>query len=284
MPINQLTNFCHLSITKNGKCLGCEHDCINSCNHCLQQIHHGYPRNYDCPNMIYCYTCSYIYKYASEIGHLLNLVQFNWYNEFNVLSLGCGSCADLFGIDNFLRNQQRNIPINYHGIDLNERWTLTHQRIVDLFPLFNINFSIMNVIDYLAHLPDDEPINSNIIILQYVLNEIYKYEYERLDEFETLFVNKIVNNLAVNSSIVINDINLNTARGIATRILRKVLQSNVVEFREYRFYNPTSHTYGGAMYQNDQILFNIPQLIHMNYDVKGPCSGYQMYIIKTGNR
>ncbi|WP_320112290.1 hypothetical protein [Draconibacterium orientale] len=285
MPLNQLITFCHQNYNRPNRCADCPNaDCQGSCNACLQDIHHGTPRMYDCHNMLNCYTCSYIFKYASEIGHLFNLIQYNGYTDFNILSLGCGSCADLFGIDNFLRVHQRNLPISYYGVDINARWNLTHQQIIGIFPGHNINFEIANVFDFLTNVPDDQELNYNIVVMQYLLNEIYKNDYERLEEFTDLFVQKIINNLPINTTVIINDINLNTVRGIATRIFNAAGENNEVAQYQYRFHQPTSHTYGGVMHANDNLLFNVPQEIYANYDVKLPCSSYQMVIHKTGNR
>lgn len=284
MPINQLTNFSHLSITKNGKCPDCENECDNNCNTCLQNIHFGNSRRYDCQNMIYCYTCSYIYKYASEIGHLFNLIKYNNYTEFNILNLGCGSCADLFGIDSFLRANQRNIPLTYYGVDINDRWDLTQQRIIQIFPHYMINFELNDVFDYLNNSPNDEDLNFNIIVLQYILDEIEKYDNERLEDFIELFVQKIIDNLPIKASVIINDINIKSVRITANKIYNRALESNIVERFQYRFTYPISHTYGGQKHENDGILFNVPPLIYAGYDIKHPCSSYQMLIYKTGNK
>lgn len=284
MPINQLTNFCHLSIAKNGKCLECVYECENSCNSCLQKIHFGSLRTYDCQNMIYCYTCSYIYKYASEIVHLFNLLQYTNFTEFRILNLGCGSCADLFGIDYFIRTNQRNIHVSYHGVDMNDRWNLTQQQIIEIFPNYNINFNLSNVFDYLNDLPNHQELEFNIVILQYILDEIEKFENERLEDFITLFVQKVINNLPLNATIIINDINLKSARIVANRIFNLAAESNEVDRFQYRFTYPISHTYGGRRHENDGILFNIPPLINASYDIKYPCSSYQMLIHKKGNK
>ena len=284
MPINQLVNFCHLSTDKNGKCAICNHDCQNSCNICLQDCHFGNTREYDCPNMIYCYTCSYIYKYASEIGHIFNILQYNTFTEFRMLNLGCGSCADLFGINNFLTQRNRQIPISYTGIDMNPRWVATQNQIIQIFPDYNIRFILSDVFDYLNELNEEDDINFNIVILQYIINELYKHCHDRINEFITLFVNRIIDKMPNNSTIIINDINIDYIRNISARIFTEASERNIVSNSGYRFRNPLSHTYGGHMHPFDNIVFGVPQNIIDNYDVKNPCSSAQLVIYKTRNK
>lgn len=284
MPINQLTNFCHASIVKNGKCPDCTYDCQNRCNNCLQEIHFGADRTYNCQNMIYCYTCSYVYKYASEINHLFNLLQYNSFTEFKILNLGCGSCADLFGINNFLAQRNRQLPVSYTGVDINQKWVSTQTKIKELFSEQNINFILSDVFDYLDSIPVGQVLNFNIVNLQYILNELHKNCNERIDEFITKFVIKVINQLPSNTTVIINDINLHHVRNIAARIFNEAVVKNLVSQGSYRFRNPTSHTYGGSQHPNDNLLFEVSQNILTNYDVKNPCSSAQIVIYKTQNK
>lgn len=284
MPINQLVNFCHASVDKDGKCAACIHECQNRCNLCLQDSHFDSAREYDCQNMIFCYTCSYIYKYASEIGHILNVLQYNTFTEFQILNLGCGSCADLFGINNFLTQRNRQIPVSYTGIDMNARWTTTQNQITQIFPNYNIRFILSDVFDYLNSLNDDDDITFNIVTLQYIINELNKHCHDRIDEFIALFVKKIIDKMPGRSTVIINDININYIRNISARIFSEALKNNIVSNVGYRFLNPTSHSYGGTVHQFDNILFDVPNNIIENYDVKYPCSSAQLVIYKTQNR
>lgn len=284
MPINQLVNFCHASINKNGKCAQCIHECQNRCNLCLQDSHFDNAREYDCQNMIFCYTCSYIYKYASEIGHLFNLLNYNSFTEFNILNLGCGSCADLFGINSFLTQRNRQIPVSYTGIDMNVRWGTTQNQIIQIFPYYNIRFILSDVFDYLNGINDDDEITFNILTLQYIINELNKHCHDRIDEFVTLLVSKLIDKMPGHSTIIINDINIDYVRNISAKIFAEALKNNIVSNIGYRFRNPTTHTYGGYMHQFDNILYAVPQYIVDSYDVKHPCSSAQLVIFKTQNK
>lgn len=284
MPVNRLVSFCHESITKNGKCADCLLECLNSCNICLQEIHFGNLRTYDCQNMIHCYTCSYIYKYASEIGHLFNLLQYNSFTHFNILSLGCGPAPDLFAINQFLIQQDRELPITYLGVDNNHLWDSTQGTIEEIFPDYSIDFDLHDVFDFLDSLNNLPTIEYNVVVLQYILNELNSHSPERIQEFIDKLVDFIVNRLPDNSTIILNDINHYDVRNIFSRIFVAANIHNLVSYSAYRFLNPPTHTYGGTLHVSDTILFNVPVEISRVHDVKSPCSSAQVVIYKTRNR
>jgi hypothetical protein len=281
MRINQLTEFCHSSIAKNGKCEGCGYPCDNCCNRCLEKIHFENPDNryYDSQNMIYCYTCSYIYKYASEIHHLFKKHPLTSFSKFNILSLGCGSCADLFGIDNFLTEQKRAVPLQYKGVDSNPLWKTTQDKIVEIFPSYSISFENSDIFNYLDSIANDF-VPPNILILQYILNELIKNnDATKMNKFVEDLVAKIIAKMPDNSVIIINDINHYSVRNWFGKLHSEIIKYKYASFLAYRFTNPievpvisgiTSHT-------NDTLLFTVPTDIPTN-DVRKPCSSAQAII------
>lgn len=286
MPINRLTAYCHDAKTKDGKCGTCAFNCDNICKHCLELIHFENPhgRSYDCENMIFCYSCSYIYKYASEIQYIFEKHTLQSFNEFNILSLGCGSCADLLGIDNFLTSTNRTLPINYTGVDLNPLWRDTHNEIINILPNYNISFINNDVYDYLDSLNNGMDNPPNILILQYILNELVKNDIARIPEFIEKLINNIINRMPENSLIIINDINHYSIRTHFSSIFREAQENNIVSYLNYRFREPTTHTYGGTMHDSSNLKFDIPVVINTNYDVKSVCSSSQAVIFKTRNK
>jgi hypothetical protein len=280
MPVNQLTDFCHSQKNKADKCPDCTYECDNNCKHCLEKIHFENPdkRCYDCDNIIHCYTCSYIYKYASEIHYLLQKHPLTTFTEFSILSLGCGSCADLFGINNFLTEQKRVIPIIYRGIDCNPKWKSTQDEIKEIFPDYKISFTQSDVFDYLDSITDDFVL-PNILILQYLLNELIKNnDVEKMNEFVKDLVAKIISKMPDNSIIIINDINHYTARGWFDKLHAEINKSKNASFIDYRFTEPTANPVKITQHTNDVLLFSVPINISANYDVKNPCSSAQAII------
>lgn len=283
MPINQLVNFCHNAITKNGKCAVCEYPCQNNCNECLRKCHNENLREYDCLNMIYCYTCSYIYKYASEIVHIFNIFKYQSFTEFNILNLGCGSCADLFGIDYFLTQEERNIPLSYTGVDINSRWSATQEEIKQIFPQYSINFILADVFMYLDSIKNIPFLLQNIVILQYILNELDKRCPQRLNEFITKFVENVVDKMPSNSTLILNDINHYNTRRWFSAIFVKSQEKNIVSVFKHRFVEPTSVPYveDYRHYPKDNLFFPV---LNLGHEIKSPCSSAQLILYKTSNK
>lgn len=284
MPINTLVEYCRDSIKKNGKCSTCIHDCDNVCNNCLQSSHFN-SRTYDCQNMIYYYTASYIYKYASEITHLINFFQYKSFPQFVILNLGCGSCADLFGVHRYHELSGRVLKVSYTGVDVNERWLDSQEKIKEIFsaiPDYTINFIHSDVFLFLDSLSSDNTLIYNIVTLQYIINELNKHCRNRMEEFVEKFVDKVINNMPDNSTIIINDINHIDVRRWFTAIFVKAQGKNLVaEFRK-RFREPTNVPQVDFDYHSkDNILFNE---INFGQRIKSPCSSAQYVIYKTKNK
>lgn len=284
MPINQLVQFCNDSITKNGKCAKCEYICKNNCNICLQECHYGKPRDYDCYNMIYCYTCSYIYKYASEMGHLFSTFNFNKFDQFKILNLGCGSCADLFGIDRYLMLKATPRPISYVGVDNNARWQNTQNKIREIFPQYNIEYIYSDVFDFIETIKDKEKLDYNFVILQYILNEFNLHCSGRINEFIEKFTTNVIDKLPDKSIIITNDINHYDIRSISANIYKHSMINNITSQFLYRFPNQPTHSYGGENHKYDNLIFDIPQKIKSRFDIKMPCSSAQSIIFKTQSK
>jgi hypothetical protein len=234
--------------------------------------------------MIHCYTCSYIYKYASEIGHLFNLLQYRSFTSFNILSIGCGPASDLFGIINFLTQQEREIPLTYLGIDLNPLWESTHQTIQEIFSDFPVSFTLIDVFDFLDDLEEEMNPTYNIVILQYVLDEINKYTPNRIQDFINKLALYLIDRLPNNSTIILNDFNHYETRNLFPRLFNAVNVHNLVSYSEYRFTNPATHPHGGAVHPSDRILFTVPEEIRRLHEIKSPCSSAQVVIYKTRSR
>jgi hypothetical protein len=234
--------------------------------------------------MIHCYTCSYIYKYASEINHLFNLLQYRSFTAFSILSIGCGPGSDFFGIINFLTQQNRTMPLTYLGIDLNPLWESTHQTIRELFPDLPISFSTTDVFDFLDDMEDEQNSTYNIVILQYVLNEINKYTPDRIQEFIDKLAIFLVDRMPINSTVILNDFNHYITRNLFSRVYAAINVHNLVSYSEYRFTNPISHTLGGHVHPSDALLFTVPDEIRRLHEIKSPCSSAQVVIYKTRNR
>ncbi|MFV0396873.1 MAG: hypothetical protein ACK5JU_02485 [Bacteroidales bacterium] len=277
MAINQLVQFCRDSYQKDGKCERCPNTC-NNCNICLQEIHNDQRnlRIYDCKNMIFCYVCNYINKHASEIYYGFNTFvnhPSTKKEQYNILSVGCGDCADLFGIMRFVENNQLKVNVSYTGVDFNEKWRPIHEQIIKLYPEITLKYEYQDIFTYISSL---EKVDYNIVILEYVLNEIRKYTPDIIDSFIDSFARVVVDRLPSGALILINDFNHKIVRDYFPKILASIKINNEVLPASLRFINPTTHTFGGIILSKDELIFNIS--VDDRFEQKSPCSSC-IYII-----
>jgi hypothetical protein len=170
-------------------------------------------------------------------------------------------------------------------------WKTTQDKIVEIFPSYSITFENSDVFDYLDSIADDF-VPPNILILQYILNELLRCcDEAKMNKFVDDLVIKIIDKMPNNSAIILNDINYDVgSKKIRTwfnQIFEKSKKTNDVSKGGgdmYRFTNPTSHTFGGIKHTKDTLLYTVPPLITTNYDVKQPCSSVQMIMFKTKNK
>ena len=178
MNLGKLVNYCdsmYKDSTTKCNCIECEEVCYGDCEKCLDKIHFGDDRRYNCTNIMNFYVCKYIYKYSSEIEHAFNECNLLSDKEYlNILSIGCGPCTDLVGIKNAIGAED--IDLKYVGVDLNERWRNIHEFIRDNSNEMEIDFiydDIFNVLD------KDKNIEFNVLVLQYVLSDMFKYNDDK---------------------------------------------------------------------------------------------------------
>ena len=284
MPLNQLVDFCHQNYNRPDRCDDCPNeDCSNSCTACLNHIHHvgTHDRSYNCPNIVYCYTCKYIYRYSSEIEFLLNCYAVIFRNAPTVRlwSIGCGPATELFGLYNFKTNHQLDFAIEYKGFDLNEIWNPVHAYIYQL-DNFQADFYNENIFDYIAT-TDEQP---QIIILNYLLSDILRTNRDSIDEF--------INNLCIligqleRCILIVNDINLgrnnNEARYYYNIIEARIAaQPNFKHVRKFHFANSQHFFYPyGIRHENNQVQIIPPPEISEAYSPWLECRSAQLVLIK----
>ena len=156
--------------------------------------------------------------------------------------------------------------------DINTKWKSIHEKIEEIFPNIEFNFTYQDVFEYIAN---QDTIEYNIIILEYVLNEIRKYTPDIIDCFIDSFARVVVDRLPSGSLIIINDINHNMVRDYFPRIQRSIELNNKVLCFNLRFKTP-NHSYGGSILPNDVLVFNIEP--DERFIEKGPCSS-SLFII-----
>lgn len=185
MLFSDIVDYCDRKYQTFGAKCGCDScshpsgTCSGSCYDCLYQIH--YPKKdtiqkleYDCPKMLYHYVCQYSARYASEILYALNLESdfLSAFRQFNIMSIGCGACADLMAFEEFYNDTRQKQPISYSGYDINPLWKPIHNRISKYCDNVGIQKKFLDVdaIDYFQKFYNN---STNIIIVSYLISYLY---------------------------------------------------------------------------------------------------------------
>ncbi|MBN7576228.1 hypothetical protein C1H57_17355 [Clostridium sp. 2-1] len=283
--LNELVDYCDMSYKNSEttcRCENCNNNCHGSCEKCLDKIHFGDTRRYNCFNITNYYFCKYIYKYSSEIEHVF--MKFNILNsieKLNVLSIGCGPCTDLMGIINTISKVNPNIKLDYTGVDLNDIWNHIHEHIqqnnndnIQTRFIYDDVFNILN--------GEDEGIEFNVLVLQYVVSDMVKYDLDGTSTFDFIdkLVDCIIKHMEKGSIIIMNDINYMTTRKYFDYMLTKL--NSHYEYACCHFNNNyrDNHFDYGEEYNSNELTTIIPTNILEDYNPWQFCSSAQMIVRK----
>ena len=181
----------------------------NPCEKCLSLIHfqHGPGRKYDCTRMADFYVAQFACKYTSEILYAIQTLQLPSTFNANVLSIGCGPCTDLFAFEYWLQKKKIS-SLQYHGFEINPIWGNIHNDIISAANAKKLRVDIITNpdIDVFYYIKDTYQI-PNIIVLQYVLSDIYKQTPAAINSFITQLADYFNNTMPTGSVIILNDVN-----------------------------------------------------------------------------
>jgi len=207
MSINQLVQYCMGSYNKDGCCVPCGNDCKcigeEDCYQCIKYIHaiNTIDRKYNCNNIVFNYVIKHIYRYSSEIEILFNQFEFfQRVKNFRIASIGCGPSSELFGIKQFITNHHLSPIFEYIGFDFNLQWNQIQNKIIEIFG-DTVQFSNEDIFSYYEQHPGRLP---NVLILNYVLSDIVKFNRNGVEDFVTNLLDLF--NRMPNSCMIINDI------------------------------------------------------------------------------
>jgi len=290
MLIDEIVNYCDEQYQTNklpfGNCNNCHHPsgkCSGECDTCLSQIHwpqnNGKNRDYDCPNMINYYVCSFSYQYVSEICYaLIELKILKGYKELKVLSLGCGACADLMALERMLPG----VKIDYCGIDQNKLWESVHDKIKSYCNnTCNIKVDLYNNKDALKFVEEKERKNYDIIIMSYFISHfrITNKENQIKDLYNNLY-NNVIKQKNKNKPcfIIINDVNSCNCLRDENEELLTILDNRNKEHKDIKkcFKFPgIKYVYGEPYSQSKTLTFpkNNKKYIH-----QGECRSAQLLV------
>lgn len=293
MLMLDIINFCNDIYTNSDTehmCDKCKNNCLGSCDKCLDSIHFNkVDRTYNCKNIVNYYVCKYSYKYSSEIEAIFkNIEEIQEIKRYNIMSIGCGPCTDLFGIMNNIETNKLNKEVQYLGVDLNEIWKPVHNRIKELEAgkTLKTRFVYSDVFNVISKLKINEDTwKPNILIFQYVISDMVKYNTKQeILQFIDRIIDYIIDYMPKNSFIILNDINHNTqARNYYEYMYDCVYKryKNTTCWK-YHFNNDNRHYYRyGERYNYNETSINIPTHINETYNPWRFCSSAQMIIQKN---
>ena len=277
MEVNDIVRFCD-SNWESPKCSkGCDNICQGHCIKCLEHIHKVYThdRTYNCPNIVHCYTCKYIYKYSSEIYHILKLLcrTLKIAKQVRATSIGCGPASELFGLCQYRSTHKLEFKIEYKGFEETELWKPIHTRVCQMNTVDTIDFIYSDVFEYYKQ-NEDYP---NLLILNYVISDVVRrYPIEKRYSFLQSLV-ELIENMPKGSFVLVNDINLgNNEKGARYyhSIICQKLQAKGIQIKDIKLHFKSSlpyyFHYGNEM-PNNHIVGNIPNDIEAKYDPWDEC-------------
>ncbi len=281
--INDVVEFCRRSYGRGGACADCDNDCKGGCSACLRAIHRDSECNraYNCANMCNWYVCQNMHKYASEIYYALNVLGLNSGRpRLNVCSIGCGPASELIAIEVFRKKHNQSLQYTFNGFDFNEYWnpiqafvkSQTHNP-------DNVIFMNMDVFDHYRD-SDDLP---NMIILNYMLSDMLKMDFDRFNGFLDGLYNLF--RRMPSGVLLINDINVGlnprNVRYYYDRIAKRIKEENPnAKIYGYHFENTMKRYYPYGTQHQRNTTFRVPNNIVREFNPNTECHSAQLLIIK----
>ncbi len=276
--IESITAYASSRYNKKIQCEECcNNGCITQgdCSKCLNDIFNANStrnKHYKCMNIVDCYVAKYMYRYSSEIVHLLCKEPFEEFvksiENISVCSIGCGSCSDFIAFSQFMREKEIDMPFLYTGFDLQDNWSHIHGFIQHAAPGY-VDFNYANVFEYYR----DEENYPNVFILNYVLSDIVKYKNESINEFIDDLCD-LFKRSPNRSCIVINDINHYMVRKYYDTINNQVKSYSIA----YGFHFPNTWKFANR-HKSNKLTSKIPQYL-LPFDPPRVCGSSQFIIVK----
>lgn len=272
-----------------GSCLNCSHEnrnCLGNCKSCLKELTwQNFKRtNYNCEKLAAYYVCKFLNKFASEIFYLLTNekveARLKTYNEFNILSLGCGPASDIIAFDAFIREVlNKPININYTGIDIACKWQYIHEKICQEVSSLNYQPPKFDYEDITKKILEIDASNTNIMVIKNLFSALIRTK----NEIEmNLFLDNLANlisKMPKDSIVLINDINSrNLYRDKWLNIVNKIYMKRKIEYNIMVFgknYEPCKW----EQYYSNCLKFYFPENFDKQaYEYWTTCTSVQLFI------
>lgn len=210
---NVMVHACHEDFILDDRldCKSCENSCRGNQAAFMRRIHYGSLDRYPCSRVADYYFSRYSYRYAYEFECLLDKYSdvIHAFNEWNMLSVGCGPCTDLLGALSLKEKYLK--PINYNGIDLNSCWDKIHGLFMEKLSVNQVKLKFHNadIFQFVENInPKKKSLKTNIVSFQYVLSDMSKYHaHSEIIAFMDRLGMEVFEYLPYGSLIIFNDIN-----------------------------------------------------------------------------
>lgn len=286
MEIEELISCCDKmyrgACTDHGykDCKDCTNDCYGSCKRCLEYIHFENNRRYNCINMLNYYVCKYSYRYLSEIGRIFSEINIlDSKKDISMISIGCGPCTDLFGVKQYMRNNNVDINLKYTGIELEDKWQYVHKLISSKTGNNDIKFIYTDITK-----DDDLPNELNtcdILFFQYVISDMTRNNTEQdMKTFLQHIVERIIWRMKAGSYIIINDINHDKARVYFDKMV-DIMGKVGIKSSAWRYHfesNKPTHYHYGNEYEDNSLICYVDDDIKRYYGSWMNCGSAQIII------
>ena len=266
--------------------------CSESCEICLEQIH--FPskhingkKDYDCQNMLNFYACKYLYKYTSEIYHLIaksSLI--SSIDNYHILSIGCGASPDLAAFEKYILDTSPKKSISYTGYDVNELWRDIHSVVTDYVNKNQlINKCQFEYVDAIEKLSNNTIKEINVIVMQYIISHLHNTnQVDMINDFFDAIIKNVISHKEKNNPLIvmINDVNScykgrDSFQVLAEKLKKAGFNINVEKwyFNNHKITNPAQQ-YGNP-HSGNGIIYRTPQEMS-RYSPWKTCSSAQLLI------
>lgn len=252
----------------SGKCPSGNAKCYQQGNCCFNEIYYPEGREnarlkYNCKKLVNQYVFRSLDRYASEIYYALEEYSsvLNYFENYNLLSIGCGPATDLVGVDYYNKINRINKSINYFGIDIEKTWKEIHKNIEKfLLKENNINKFEICYCDAINFFRDNfiYATNINIIILNYLISSfIADNNAAKINELFYYITNFISKNKIKNCLIVINDVNYHLRGKNSFKNILQILNDNSISIFSFKQKYFSGSTFG-EKYSHSRTVFGHP--------------------------
>lgn len=244
---------CGVSCTNNNYCNGIAANCYD----CIRRVHAIGNRlvHYNCSKMVLYYVLKHGYRFRAEIIVLLYRIRefLSQQKELYITSVGCGPCTELFGCIHIWRLLGKQDEFfHFRGFDTDSIWSPLMDQVQKLFPNADVKNNCQDALLFYSN--TDERVD--IIILNYMLSDMKKFNSSHFSSFLTNFVGLI--RCKKTRYILINDIYLKESLSASYELISLLSKAGLVDkLSKYQYCSLNSYIGQHGPIVNDKPQFKL---------------------------